>query len=259
MLENGQMETVATCLSIMDDNENDQILLNDWKCLSYRSSAYDDFNPSVAEAELYISTITTVQEYLERRPKILEMIQPLSSTDKKRVCIFLCHKAAALLIQKFVPQILKKRDEPLLRRQYFLLQDLYDCISAGGEAFALFFLHYDDQLLRISAPWNQNADVTVWALYQMAYDISVVAQRGSCWNHDLLIFCFWTLLDLKVRCLLDHQMNSEPNAHGILELHCMVGWTNRQEFHPYWELSRFQAQLKNYVSHPDGYYVDKEE
>lgn len=247
LLEYSLMDAVISYLSTASESSDYQVLQNDWNCFVYPSEPYLDYHRTTAELELYISCINTVEEYCKRRTLFLAMIQTLSPPDQTRACGCLLRKAAELLIQALIPNMLKQQDNPLLRHQFSLWNDLKDCLIAGGEEFSLFFLHHDGTRIRVLAPWNQNADISVQNLYQMAHDISEIAVRGHCWDHDALVSCFWHLLDLKVRCLLDHGMSDTRDGHGILELYAMVGWTERQEFHPFWKLSRFQALLQTYV------------
>ena len=82
-------------------------------------------------------------------------------------------------------------------------------------------------------------------LYLTARIIARLHQMDIPWDHDRLVTCLYHLLDLKVRCLMDHG-EEDADTQELLALYAMFGWTERDEFRSYWELPRFRENLSKY-------------
>ena len=119
------------------------------------------------------------------------------------------------------------------------------CCFGCEESAGASFLCFDGMKLRILSPWTLTADATVEELYLTARIIARLHQMDIPWDHDRLVTCLYHLLDLKVRCLMDHG-DEDADTQELLALYAMFGWTERDEFRSYWELPRFRENLSKY-------------
>lgn len=246
ILELPLMETVKSVTSQLPENHPNRQALEDWRELLERPISAGIEGRSLAQVCCSIAFLSSISNYLERRDVLLMSIQALPKNQREEAARALHKKLTELLIHITLPSLIEDGRNPLLRHQYRLWSQVTDCIAAGAEEFAMFFLVYDGERLRFLGPWVLSGDADVQELYQCANIIATLARQGVYWDHDVLVNCFWQLLDLKARILLSQDRAPNQDDQAVLELWAMVYWTERKEFHSFWELSRFYENLSRY-------------
>ena len=245
VMERFLMDRVENFLAQQPDTDERKQLLDDWKRLDLPAAPSPCMAGEAGELLDEISGLNRVPDYLARRDDLLAELAALPETARNQAALILRSKVAELLFYAAVPDMQKTNFDPVTTHQFRLWTELNCCIDAGAEAYAIYFLCFDGMKLRILSPWTLTADATVEELYLTARIIARLHQMDIPWDHDLLVTCFYHLLDLKVRCLMDDG-EDQADAQDLLDLYAMCGWTEREEFYSYWDLARFQENLAKY-------------
>lgn len=245
VLERFLLDRVEKFLAEQPDTDERKQLLDDWKRLDCPVAPGPCTDAKAEELLTEISALNRVEDYLERRDDLLAELAALPEAARNQAALTLRSKVAELLFYATVPEMQKFNFDPVTTHQFRVWTELTNCIDAGAEAYAIYFLCFDGMKLRILSPWTLTADATVEELYLTARIIARLHQMDIPWDHDRLVTCLYHLLDLKVRCLMDHG-DEDADTQELLALYAMFGWTERDEFRSYWELPRFRENLSKY-------------
>lgn len=245
VLERFLMDRVEQFLAAQPDTDERKQLLADWKHLDSIAASGPCTNNQSGELLSNISVLNRVPDYLKERDDLQAKLAALPEAVRNQTALMLRSKVAELLFYATVPDMQTANFDPVTTHQFRLWTELTNCIDAGAEAYAIYFLCFDGKKLRILSPWTLTADASVQELYLTARIIARLHQMDIPWDHDRLVTCFYHLLDLKVRCLMDHG-EEDADTHDLLDLYAMFGWTEREEFRCYWELPRFRENLSKY-------------